>query len=281
MNRKFKKAAALIVAGSLFASTGFFTANALSQADRDRHATADHLYLMDGTDELLTFENTENFFSDFGYNETANPVIPGYSKTTTATIENKSEDGTKVLLYLWAMDSPDSVYSAYKAANPSIVGDKTVADLKSESADLMRKITLTVTYKDAEGNQKTIYEGNMTGNKITTTSMRETDIDNEKAINLGAYEPGDSGTLTITYAIPQELDNSYADKTAIIDWVFTAVQLDSQILAPDFPVPPSPGTGEAVLPNVLAAIACGTSALALLYVTFRKKKTVSSVKGEG
>lgn len=273
MNNAFKKAVAVIASACLAVSTGFFTASALSNADVQNGYTADHLYLQNGASELVSFDNTENFFGDFGYNEAANVVLPGYSNDTTATIENKSD--TKVKLYLWAANSPDKVYSAYKTANSDIVGNKSVSTLKSESNDLMSKITLTVTYtkpeKDADGNivntTKTIYQGNMTGNKVGTTTMRETDT--SKAIDLGTFEKGETGTLSISYKVPETLTNAYANKAAIVDWVFYAEQIETQILPGD---PPPPATGEAAIPFVIAAAACGLSAIAILVVTFRRRK---------
>lgn len=280
MNQTFKKAAAVIAAACLAVSTGFFTASALSNADRRNGYTADHLYLQNGANELVSFNNTENFFGDFGYKDTAKPVLPGYSNDTEAIIENKSD--TKVKLYLWAADSPDSVYKAYKAANSGIVGNKSVSTLKSESADLMSKITLTVMYsrmvEDDNGNKvlskAIIYEGNMTGNKDpdSGTTMRETDVENNKAIDLGTFEKGETGTLSISYTVPPELDNTYANKTALVDWVFYAEQVETQILPGEPPSPPSPGTGEAAIPFVIAAAACGLSAIAIVAITFGRRK---------
>ena len=279
MNNGFKKAVAVIAAACLAVSTGVFTASALSKADVKNGQVSDHLYLQNGADELVSFAHTENFFGDFGYNEAANPVVPGYSNETTATIRNNSD--TEVNLWLWAEDSPDAVYQAFKTANPTIVGEKSIADLKSESNQLMNMITLTVTYDyedtDDDGNDiirsKTIYEGNMTGNKVKTTTMRETGTDNDNAIFLGTYSPNEVGVLKIKYTVPKELTNVYANKTAIVDWVFTAKQVDAKILAPDNPpTPPSPGTGEASIPFVIAATACGLSAIAIVAITFGRRK---------
>ena len=275
MNIGFKKAVAVIAAACLAVSTGVFTASALSKADVKNGQVSDHLYLQNGADELVSFAHTENFFGDFGYNEAANAVVPGKTNDTTATIRNNSD--TKVKLYLWAEDSSDNVYRAYKTANPDIVGDKTIETLKSESSDLMGQITLTVTYsrmvEDDNGNkllsQVIIYEGNMTGNTDpdSGTTMRETDT--SKAIDLGTFEKGETGTLSISYEVPKTLTNAYADKTAIVDWVFYAEQIETQILPGN---PPSPGTGEAAIPFVIAAAACGLSAIAILVVTFRRRK---------
>ena len=279
MNNKFKKTIAVIIAVCFCISTGVLSVGALSQADQLNGQTADHVYLQNGAGDVVTFDNTENFFGNYGYNEKINSndiVVPGYSTTKTANIENKSDK--KLFLYMMGVEPAGTKFNDYKAKNPDITGDKSLSTLQSESDSLMKDIKVKVEYTPAfddadrgyqNGVKKTIYEGDMTGKPVSggTGDMSKTGTDN--AVCLGLYKKNDKGTLTITVSLDPLLDNHVAGKVAMIDWVFQAMEVEDASSPSE---PPPPATGEASIPYTVAAICCALSAAALFFVAFRQKR---------
>lgn len=272
MNKKFKKAAAIVIAVCLCISTGVLTVGALSNADRLNGQTADHLYLQDGTNQIVKFDNTENFFGDYAYNEEVgeNIIVPGYNRTTTATLENQSEK--TVNLYMLAVQEPSTArFQAYRSKNPEFTANKTAWRLARESDEILKlvkvKVEYTPEFDDAEngysaGVPKTIYEGDMSGKAVSggTGSMGKT-------IPLGTYANGTKGTLTITYSLDPSYGNEIAGRMAMIDWVFQAREVNKPTVTP-----PPPGTGEASIPFVIGAALCALSATAIIFLLFRQKR---------
>lgn len=259
MQNKFKRAAALFVAGCLCISTGYLAASAAAVKDGYNGRSTEFVYLQNGVNEFL---NTENFFGAKAYNEKATEIyMPGATITGSADVSNENDSTVK--LYLYAETTSLAKYEAYAKANN--ISDRTPAQLKSISEKLIGQINLKVDYTDNNGVKSTIYNGKMSGAKIDSANSMLTQI------ALGEYKTGDEGKLEFRLDIPSNLGNEYNDAVAMIDWVFTCSEVET--VSPSEPVvPPSPGTGEEALPLVVGAVACALSAAAIIIVLFRNKK---------
>lgn len=262
MQNKFKRAVALFAAGCLCISTGYFAASAAAVKDGYNGRSTEFVYLQNGVEEFL---NTENFFGAKAYNEKATEIyMPGATITGSADVSN--ENNSTVKIYLYAATTSLDKYEAYAKANN--ISDRTPAQLKSISEKLIKEIQLKVEYTDANGSKKTIYNGKMSGAKISTSSMLT-------QIDLGEYDKGDKGKLEFKLDIPSNLGNEYNDAVAMIDWVFTCTQIEPPETPeepPKEPPAPSPGTGEDAVPLIIGAAVCALSAAAIIIVLFRNRK---------
>ena len=82
-----------------------------------------------------------------------------------------------------------------------------------EKYDLLSKLDLKITYKD-----KVIYAGPTSGENELTDD-----------ISLGVFEPNQKETLTAEVSLDgPSTGNEYKNKTAQVDWIFTALRSDDE-----------------------------------------------------
>lgn len=91
--------------------------------------------------------------------------------------------------------------------------------LTEEQDDLLENLMLTISMDGKE-----LYSGNLKAEEMG------------RAVSLGTYAPGQTGTLDFTVTVPPELDNPYALRDADVRWVFFVQQED--------PVSPDAGAAD-------------------------------------
>lgn len=88
---------------------------------------------------------------------------------------------------------------------------ETPGQLTEEELDLLQQFQLTI-----EHNGQNLYSGDLEAAALN------------KAISLGTYQAGESGTLRFTLSLPKELKNDYARRESFVNWIFS-VQGEEEI----------------------------------------------------
>ena len=151
-----------------------------------------------GTHDFVVIPDDKDLFRNF------KGLMPGDSKTQTIQIKNENDDHVMIWLYALPADITDF----------SDVPGSTAEHQKVLSDDLVNKLNITIT-KESTG--KVLYDGKLVGKSDTQNFQ-----DEKNALYLGDYVKGASDNLLLTLSVPTELDNTYDDAIAKIQWVFVA-----------------------------------------------------------
>lgn len=160
--------------------------------------------------------------------------------------------GDKVTRTLEIKNKYDKVYELYMQAERVTPPEK---------YDLLDVINLKISYKD-----EVIYEGPVSGEDGLTEN-----------IELGLFEPGDEENLTAVAELdPSATNPAYLNKTAQVNWIFTAqAKESSKPIEPEVNNPsqnkPSNSTPQTGDQGIYAYLALGGASLLGLYNIRRKK----------
>ncbi|MBQ8725456.1 MAG: hypothetical protein IJY74_07305, partial [Oscillospiraceae bacterium] len=130
-------------------------------------------------------------------------VMPGDVLTEEIVVKNDSGKTDYVNIYMRAIAHDEDV-------NPLSENVANSGETVATMSDFLSQLSMTV-----KNGTKVIFEG------------KASELDGLKEnVLLGAFDKGESTTLTVELTVPAELGNEYAFRVGEVDWVFSVEELD-------------------------------------------------------
>ena len=167
-------------------------------------------------------------------------VMPGDVLTEEIVVKNDSGKTDYVNIYMRAIAHDEDV-------NPLSENVANSGETVATMSDFLSQLSMTV-----KNGTKVIFEG------------KASELDGLKEnVLLGAFDKGESTTLTVELTVPAELGNEYAFRVGEVDWVFSVEELD-------YPEEPQTGDNNDMLLWIVIMAVCVLAVVAI--VVFKKKK---------
>ena len=167
-------------------------------------------------------------------------VMPGDVLTEEIVVKNESGTTDYVNIYMRAVAHDEE-------ANPLSENVANSGETVATMSDFLSQLSMTV-----KNGTKVIFEG------------KASELDGLKEnVLLGAFDKGESTTLTVELTVPAELGNEYAFRVGEVDWVFSVEELD-------YPEEPQTGDNNDMLLWIVIMAVCVLAVVAI--VVFKKKK---------
>lgn len=162
----------------------------------------------DGINQMTTTDLFENF----------KDVLPGDTISQEITVTNKSPYEVRIFLTAWA--EGETYETEYQQELAKLTDEPRGTALTHErNVDFLEKLMLDVDLvKGSSRHELSDAPADEPGN------LKRTEFEHYGVI-LGTFKPNGSATLDVTLTVPADLGNEFMNRTGLVPWTFTVVEV--------------------------------------------------------